>query len=134
MIWHWPGCSWPPTSDNENLHVVEGTQPSAVNYGIGIVDKVHLLYIDEQYSDAQEHEFGGVRMNGAGCIVDGMEVEDAGDAGDVMRKSLSRPEPQPTSMNPYEGECQNFDNRVPFYTEVPLKEAQGWASGRAGDK
>ena len=47
LVWHWLGCSWPPTSNKENLHVVEGTQPSAVNYGIGIVDKVHLLYIDE---------------------------------------------------------------------------------------
>lgn len=131
LVWHWPGCSWPPTSDNENLHVVEGTQPSAVNYGIGIIDKVHLLYIDKKYVTEQEHEFGGVRMNGAGCIVEGMEVEE--ESVNVM-KSLAVPEPQPISMNPYEGESQNFDNRVPYYTEVPLKAAQGWTVGRAGDK
>ena len=27
LVWHWPGCSWPPTSDSPNLHVVDGTQP-----------------------------------------------------------------------------------------------------------
>lgn len=134
LVWHWPGCSWPPTSESENLHVIEGTQPSAINYGIGVIDKAHLLYIDEKYVQTQEHEFEGVKMNGAGCIVDGMEVEDdAGDAGDVM-KSLSMPEPRPISMNPFEGECHNFDNRVPFYVEVPLKEAKGWAMEREGDK
>lgn len=27
LVWHWPGSSWPPTSESPNLHVVEGTQP-----------------------------------------------------------------------------------------------------------
>lgn len=134
LVFHWPGCSWPPTSDSENLHVIEGTQPSAVNYGIGIVDPVHLLYVDEKYAKVEEHVFEGERMNGAGCIVDGMEVEDdKGDAGSVM-KSLSMPEPRPISMNPHEGECQNHGNTTPFYLETPLKEAKGWADGREGDK
>ena len=74
-----------------------------------------------------------MNMNGVGCIVDGMAVDDAGDAGDVM-KSLSIPEPQPISMTPFEGESQNFDNRVPSYTEVPLQAAKGWFNSRAGDK
>ena len=34
LVWHWPGSSWPPTSDSENLHVVDGTQPGAVNMGV----------------------------------------------------------------------------------------------------
>ena len=32
LVWHWPGSSWPPTSDSPNLHVVEGTTPSDINY------------------------------------------------------------------------------------------------------
>ncbi|MDR1070822.1 MAG: alkaline phosphatase family protein, partial [Gracilibacteraceae bacterium] len=28
LVWHWPGSSWPPTSESPNLHVVDGTQPS----------------------------------------------------------------------------------------------------------
>lgn len=31
LVWHWPGSSWPPTSDNSNLHVVDGLTPGAVN-------------------------------------------------------------------------------------------------------
>ena len=28
LVWHWPGSSWPPTSDNANLHVVDGISPA----------------------------------------------------------------------------------------------------------
>ena len=44
LVWHWPGSSWPPTSDSENLHVVDGTQPAGPNAGVAEVDaeKVRL--------------------------------------------------------------------------------------------
>ena len=124
LVWHWPGCSWPPTSDSPNLHVVEGTQPSAVNYSIGTVDKSVIFVVDEKNVSEEKHAFEGVRMNGAGCIVDDMEVE-KNDAADCMA-SLSMPEPQPISMNPYEGESQNFGNDIPFTVDEPLKPAHGW--------
>ena len=34
LVWHWPGSSWPPSSDSPNLHVVDGTQPAMVNAGV----------------------------------------------------------------------------------------------------
>ena len=27
LVFHWPGSSWPPTSDSENLFVIDGTSP-----------------------------------------------------------------------------------------------------------
>lgn len=33
LVWHWPGCSWPPTSDSENLIVVDGSSPGSVGHG-----------------------------------------------------------------------------------------------------
>lgn len=38
LVWHWPGSSWPPTSDSPNLAVVDGTQP-----GMLMCDKVTQL-------------------------------------------------------------------------------------------
>lgn len=35
LVWHWPGSSWPPSSDSVNLTVVDGTQPEGVNMGTG---------------------------------------------------------------------------------------------------
>ena len=132
LVWHWPGCSWPPTSDNPNLHVVEGTQPSGVNYTIGTVDRSKIFVVTENIQKEEEHTFEGVKMNGAGCIVEGLEVE-KNDAADCMA-SLSMPEPQPISMNPFEGESQNFGKEAPFTTEEPLQTAHGWASAPADAK
>ena len=43
LVWHWPGSSWPPTSDNPNLHVIDGTQPGGVNIGIATTDMEKFL-------------------------------------------------------------------------------------------
>ena len=32
LIWHWPGGAWPPSSDSENLWVVDSTSPGALGY------------------------------------------------------------------------------------------------------
>ena len=121
LVFHWPGSSWPPTSDNPNLSVIEGTQPSAVNYGIGIVDQEYLFVADQSCDEYHTVQKNGVKISGVGCVVDDMEIDDGVDVG----KSLSMPEPQPISMNPYEGECQNY-GQPPYLTYTPLEKAKGW--------
>ena len=43
LVFHWPGSSWPPTSDSPLLHVVDGTQPAAVNMGTALIDSEFVL-------------------------------------------------------------------------------------------
>lgn len=43
LVWAWPGSSWPPSSNSENLFVVDGTTPSGVNDGVGVVDTEKIL-------------------------------------------------------------------------------------------
>ena len=43
LVWHWPGSSWPPTSDSPNLHVVDGTQPAAISAGVARVDMEKIV-------------------------------------------------------------------------------------------
>jgi predicted AlkP superfamily phosphohydrolase/phosphomutase len=38
LVFQWPGSSWPPSSNSENLMVVDGTQPASVNYSIANID------------------------------------------------------------------------------------------------
>ena len=132
LVFHWPGSSWPPTSESPNLHVIEGTNPSGVNYNVGGVDLATLFFVDESYEKEREIIFGGEKINGVGCVIDGIEVADE-ERVDVMQ-SLSVPEPQPISMNPYEGECQNYGNEECFHTELILKPANGWANVPADAK
>lgn len=44
LVWHWPGSSWPPTSKNPLLHVVDGTQPGSVNMGVAQMDWEKIIY------------------------------------------------------------------------------------------
>jgi len=32
LVWHWPGGSWPPSSDSPNLMVVDGTSPGGLGH------------------------------------------------------------------------------------------------------
>lgn len=131
LVWHWPGCSWPPTSDSKNLHVVEGTQPTTVNFGIGVADKEHIFFVDEAYTEVVEHTLDGVKTSGAGCVIEDMEIKDEGVN---VIKALEMPEPQPISMDPIEGECQNYGKPV-YSVETPLKTASKWSLElRSGDK
>ena len=47
LVWHWPGGSWPPSSDNPNLYVVDGTQPGVVN-SVATVDTEFILLANEK--------------------------------------------------------------------------------------
>ena len=41
LVWHWPGSSWPPTSENPNLAVVDGAQPGFISFGTGMRDDAY---------------------------------------------------------------------------------------------
>ena len=43
LVWHWPGSAWPPSSDSENLWVVDGTSPGSVAMSAGQVEIEFML-------------------------------------------------------------------------------------------
>ena len=43
LVWHWPGSSWPPTSDSPNLYVVDGTSPGSVGMSASQVETEFLF-------------------------------------------------------------------------------------------
>ncbi len=48
LVWHWPGSSWPPTSDSPNLMVVDGTSPGAPNMAVATMDAEFILSANEK--------------------------------------------------------------------------------------
>ena len=51
LVWHWPGCSWPPTTDNPNLSVVDGVAPGVVGANSATRDEECIFNASE---DADE--------------------------------------------------------------------------------
>lgn len=72
LVWHWPGSSWPPTSDSPNLMVVDGTQPEGVNMGTGEVEHEFIAYASVQLTQVTYRAAvgGGEKM----CVITDLEI------------------------------------------------------------
>ena len=76
LVWHWPGSSWPPTSDNPNLHVVDGSNPGKINDGIAIVDAEKLVYASVNNEELVYLPKVSAAATGAGCIINDLHEEE----------------------------------------------------------
>ena len=56
LVWHWPGSAWPPTSENPNLMVVDGTSPGSVATAVAQVDTEFLLGANENITEVNFKE------------------------------------------------------------------------------
>ena len=138
LVFHWPGSSWPPTSDSPNLHVVDGTQPSNINVAVGTVEWGQ--WIEASAAIKQEHVFEHEDDgSGVGCILTDIEVEEAAETSSgakALDQSLKQKTLVNMIMNENEGENAGashpelYDNK----STVPLKDAKGWANAPEGAK
>lgn len=83
LVWHWPGSSWPPSSDSPNLSVVDGTQPGSVNMGVAQMDWEKICVASPKiegvtYAPRVEKPLG------AGCIMTDIDDMVVGDNDDEM--------------------------------------------------
>ncbi len=76
LVWHWPGSSWPPTSDSPNLTVVDGTQPGAINMGAAIIDKETILLADTTIENVRFVAHDAPNNPGVGCVITDLEAAD----------------------------------------------------------
>ena len=91
LVWHWPGSSWPPTSDSPNLHVVEGTQPTLINLGVANVDTLKLVSAAESIAELSFVPDKAEVSAGTGCVIENVdELLAAGDPviDDVVKDNI----------------------------------------------
>ena len=75
LVWHWPGSSWPPSSDNENLYVVDGSQPAAVQMSTASVDFEKYAIANKDFTEVlYRPKF--INKTGVGCVIDELPEED----------------------------------------------------------
>ena len=91
VVWHWPGASWPPTSDSPNLTVVDGTQPEGVNMGVGQVYGEFLVFGDV---NVKETTYRTAVTEGAHkCVITDLEEKEEGfDITSIAHASVFAPE------------------------------------------
>lgn len=73
LVWHWPGSSWPPTSDSENLTVVDGTQPGSVNMGVAQMDWEKIIFASKTIEQVT-YKARVEKPAGVGCIINDLDA------------------------------------------------------------
>ena len=71
LVWHWPGSAWPPSSDSENLHVVDGTSPGGVNMSSAQVDGEFVVMASDK-NETIEYRSGAMTDAKVPCVVTGL--------------------------------------------------------------
>lgn len=131
LVFHWPGSAWPPTSDSPNLHVVDGTQPMAVNAGVAKRDSELILFANQETKSVTYMEKAASDANIA-CAINDLEVEKkesvAADADHVVGVDNEM-----IILNPEDGE--GSISNAPFdVVHTPIKDATGWVNAPADAK
>ncbi len=82
LVWQWPGSSWPPSSDSENLYVVDGTQPASVNYSIANIDIEKYVVASTEFTENSFIDHIGAKNLGdaaTDCVIDELDLEEDND-------------------------------------------------------
>ena len=139
LVWHWPGSSWPPTSDSPNLSVVDGTQPGSVNMGVAQLDWEKIIFASEEIKELK-YAPKVERPAGVGCIISDLdavtEEEPDNDMLDLWYGDGAR---KGNEIREYIMGPENMEmviESVPSYDVVnsPLKNSEGWAFAPADAK
>ncbi len=136
LVWHWPGSSWPPTSESENLHVVDGTQPGAVNMGIAPLEGEKLVVASKEITEVGFKPKTKI-SSGAGCIIDDLDADALGGEKDGAAKNKGTSQVSSNAkhvtnimLSHEDGELA-LDVRSFDISNSPIKNASGWVDAPA---
>ena len=138
LIWHWPGSSWPPTMDSDNLLVVDGTQPGNVNVGVAKVDSEKFAVASPKIKEVL-FKPSVIAKNGAGCVLediaDEIENAEANVVGDLAKRaeSIAKNGGMLNLMTSYEDGEGAIETAAVDISNSPLKKAEGWSKETAPD-
>lgn len=131
LVIHWPGSSWPPTSDSPNLHVIDGTQPGAVNMGVAQIESEFVLVASEQTEEVTFKAKAAADSN-VPCVITDLEIRDDSSP-DFL--SMSAEKGSASTIILKESDGQGSLGESPFdlvFSQV--KPATGWTNAPEGAK
>lgn len=126
LVWHWPGSSWPPSSDSENLYVVDGTSPGSVGMAISSVDSEGVLTASVDYTETKFIKAGASEADKA-CAITDLELDDkvVDDKFAICDTNNSGTVKLLWKESQHEKEAPESDYD---HIESTIKDASGWAA------
>ena len=152
LVFHWPGGAWPPTSDSENLYVVDGAAPGSVGCSTMQVDGEMIagasVDIDAVSFAAKSTDVA------APCVIERKHKDepDAAAGGDLasgQRQAMKMNDEMLAKLQDADidtlyvmkDEDDGFGTRGGFNSKMttvisrsPIKEATGWVAAPEGAK
>ena len=138
LVWHWPGCSWPPTSNNPNLSVVDGVVPGCVGTTAATLAEEVMFKADE--GTEKITLVMGDAVAATKCVINDLDIDKLQpmDANTFTMAEASKMSEQAVSkesliMDETAGLSAAFDGSMPLSVSS-IKPASGWANAPAGAK
>lgn len=136
LVWHWPGAAWPPSSDSENLYVVDGTSPGTVNMARGQKDTELVIGASE---DIETVTFIRDVMDGANepCVITDLESDTsaADNPAADLSETYSQAEMHTIVLDAAEEGQFTMALKTPMNIgQSPIKPAKGWVNAPEGAK
>lgn len=139
LVWHWPGSSWPPSTDSDLLTVVDGTQPGSVNMGVAQMDWEKIIAASPKIEEVK-YAPRVEKPAGVGCIMTDIEDMVVGDNDDEMMELWWGDESRKggeirTYVTDLEDTEMMIGAKVAYdIINSPLKDAEKWANAPEGAK
>lgn len=64
LVCHWPGGAWPPTSDSENLYVIDGSTPGALGFGYAMRDNEVTVIANTHATEVKYYPYSAAHSHG----------------------------------------------------------------------
>ena len=126
LVWHWPGSSWPPTSDSPDLYVVDGTTPGSIGMGNCQVDGEYLA-IASAKTEEVTYKTGAASDITVPCVITGLEMKK--DVNEVsVAERVTVKEIQNLILSRADGMEMESGNTPMDVAFSPVKPAAGWSS------
>lgn len=131
LVWHWPGSAWPPSIDNPNLMVVDGTSPGSVGMAVATVDTEHLVGASTQIEAVTFKPKAAGDAHEA-CIINDAPVEESDILSDI-NSLADRGDTEFIIYKPSQQTTAVTENPLDL-AQSPIKPASGWAAAPADAK
>lgn len=127
LVFHWPGSSWPPTSNNENLIVVDGTSPGSVGMATSQVESEFLVGASEQFTTLTFIPKAPMEASAA-CVITDLDLDERKDTAKML-SIVGKVKDADTKRKYILGWKQHTTSTTESLTDVcqsPIKPATGW--------
>ena len=132
LVWHWPGSSWPPSSDSPNLHVVDGTSPGSVGMGSCQIDNEYLVVASTKTTEVV-YKRNVAEDAKAACVITDLDLQATEERLGCSDRTTAHTI-RTMIMERYDGLEYSSGGTPLDVAFSPIKEPSGWLSAPQGAK